>query len=136
MKIYFAGSIRGGCEDSELYSRLIDILKGFGEVLTEHVGSTSLNNNGESGLTDTFIHDRDLSWILESDVVVAEVTAPSLGVGYEVGRAIENGKKVICFYRRQEGKAVSAMIAGCPDLTCKEYGTEAEFGNLIREYLS
>jgi 2'-deoxynucleoside 5'-phosphate N-hydrolase len=46
-KIYFAGSIRGGRDDVNLYFEIIDYLKSFGEVLTEHVGDNSLSSNGE-----------------------------------------------------------------------------------------
>ena len=38
--------------------------------------------------------------------VVAEVTQPSLGVGYEVGRAVAMNKKILCIYRPQEGKSM------------------------------
>jgi len=35
--------------------------------------------------------------------VVAEVTIPSLGVGYEIGRAVALGKRVLCLYRARDG---------------------------------
>ena len=44
-------------------------------------------------------------------MVVAEVTTPSLGVGYELAKA-EVSKKILCLYRKQEGKSLSAMISG------------------------
>ena len=47
MKIYFAGSIRGGRDDQELYSAMIEELQTYGEVLTEHIGSSDLGNQGE-----------------------------------------------------------------------------------------
>ena len=45
-KFYFAGSIRGGREDVELYRQLIDYLQTFGNVLTEHIGLDSLKTSG------------------------------------------------------------------------------------------
>ena len=48
----------------------------------------------------------------QCSVVVAEVTVPSLGVGYEIGRAVAMGKQVLCLYRPQEGRLLSAMIRG------------------------
>lgn len=112
MKIYFAGSIRGGREDAELYMQIIEYLKIFGEVLTEHVGDPSLTSLGDDGPTNRFIHDRDLEWLQASDVLVAEVTTVSMGVGYEIGRAVEAGKPVLCLFRPSSGKNLSAMIAG------------------------
>ena len=51
---------------------------------------------------------------MRSDIVVAEVTNPSLGVGYEIGRALEHNIKVICLFRPTKGFSLSAMISGCP----------------------
>ena len=121
MKIYFAGSIRGGRDDAEIYSQIIQFLQGYGQVLTEHVGEKDLNEMGESTLSDKQIHDRDMKWLLESDLMVAEVTNPSLGVGYEIGRAIESGKQILCLYRESSDKRLSAMIAGSNDLTVIQY---------------
>jgi len=84
MKIYFSGSIRGGRQDADLYKRLIDELKRHGTVLTEHIGSHTIDHSK----TDRHIHDEDMAWLRESDIVIAEVSTPSLGVGYEIGRAI------------------------------------------------
>ncbi len=44
MKIYFAGSIRGGRDDAEIYSGIIELLKRYGDVLTEHVGDRTLSS--------------------------------------------------------------------------------------------
>lgn len=119
MKIYFAGSIRGGREDRELYFAIIRLLQNYGEVLTEHVGDVGLIS--ETDLDDKEIHERDLTWLRECDFVVAEVTQPSLGVGYELGRAVEWNKKVLCLYRPSEGKSLSAMIAGAENIDVHEY---------------
>ncbi len=121
MKIYFAGSIRGGREDAELYLDFIQFLKGFGEVLTEHIGDLKLTHLGDDGETDRLIHDRDIKWLLSADILVAEVTVVSLGVGYEIGRAVSAGKKVICLFRQTPDKKLSAMISGCSDVTLIVY---------------
>ena len=121
MKIYFAGSIRGGREDRDLYYSLIEYLKHFGEVLSEHVGESDLTSSGEEGDDDHMIHKRDMDWLMTSDVVIAEVSTPSIGVGYEIGRAIENQKPILCLYRRNAEKELSAMIGGSQDLTVITY---------------
>ena len=134
MKIYFAGSITGGRDDAKLYSEIIEYLKSFGEVLTEHVGSKKISSMGEDN--GSFIHDRDMNWLLSDDVIIAEVTTPSLGVGYEIGRAIENHKKVLCLYRPQEGKRLSAMVRGCKDIIVIEYKEFGEAKEKVAEFLS
>lgn len=136
MKIYFAGSIRGGREDAALYIQLIETLQNYGEVLTEHIGDPKLTSLGDDGPSDRFIHDRDLEWLQAADVLVAEVTSVSMGVGYEIGRAVETGKPVLCLFRPDAGKNLSAMIAGCPDLTLENYHTLDEAKNVIDGYFS
>jgi nucleoside 2-deoxyribosyltransferase len=121
MKIYFAGSIRGVPEDHGVYQTLVEKLQVFGQVLTEHVGNPDLTEAGENALPDKEIFQRDMSWLKEADVIVAEVTAPSLGVGYEIGRAEALGKPVVCLYRQKDGRRLSAMIAGSPQLQVHVY---------------
>lgn len=112
MKIYFCGSIRGGRHLAATYSRMISLLQTYGEVLTEHLGSDEEIENKDRILSDRTIHDRDMQWIVEADLLVAEVTVPSLGVGYEIGRAIEMKKPVLCLFQENADYYLSAMISG------------------------
>jgi hypothetical protein len=77
VKIYFAGSIRGGREDAAFYHQIIALLIEYGEVLTEHIGDIGLTATGADGLPDATIYERDLGWLAEADAVIAEVTVPS-----------------------------------------------------------
>jgi hypothetical protein len=134
MKIYFAGAIRGGRDDQTLYLKIIEELREYGQVLTEHIGAAALTTTGEA-LSDGEIHDRDLAWLRESDRVVAEVTTPSLGVGYEIGKATEWDKPVLCLYRPDAGRTLSAMIAGSEAITLREYRTITELKKVFAEFL-
>ena len=58
------------------------------------------------------MHDRDVVLLTMCDVMVAEVTHPSLGVGYEIGRAVELGKPVLCLYRPLPRKKLSGLLRG------------------------
>jgi 2'-deoxynucleoside 5'-phosphate N-hydrolase len=136
MKIYFAGSIRGGREDAMLYQQIIEYLKTFGEVLTEHIGDSKLTHLGDDGPTDRFIHDRDLEWLQSSDILVAEVTTVSMGVGYEIGRAVESGKKVLCLFRPDSGKNLSAMVAGCPNMELVNYNNLNDLKISVKKILN
>lgn len=109
MKIYFAGAIRGGREKVYDYQEIINCLESFGEVLTKHIGDPNITQNGEN-LTDTEIYNRDKEWLDASSLVFADVTIPSLGVGYELAYAESHGKKVICAY--EENENVSGLIKG------------------------
>ena len=136
MKIYFAGSISGGRGDVDLYGQIIEHLKNYGEVLTEFIGEQSLSGMGEEHNSDKHIHDRDIKWLLSSDIIVAEVTTPSLGVGYEIGRALENGKKILALYRNIEGKRISAMIKGAEGVVAKEYTDFDQIKEVIKAFFS
>tara|TARA_B100000530_G_scaffold297613_1_gene217014 strand:- start:47 stop:463 length:417 start_codon:yes stop_codon:yes gene_type:complete len=135
VKIYFAGSIRGGRDDAELYIDIIEYLKNFGEVLTEHIGNNSISSNGETNMSDLDIHDRDMNWLLDSNIIIAEVTNPSLGVGYEIGRALENNKKIICLYRENNKNRLSAMISGSKKIININYSNLNDFKLSINKYL-
>ncbi len=123
MKIYFAGSIRGGRDDKDLYLQLIQHLVQYGQVLTEHVGDGNLTEFGEDGPSDEWIYNRDMDWVRQSDVVIAEVSTPSLGVGYEIGKAEDMDKKMLCLYRNQQNKRLSAMINGNSNVKIARYET-------------
>ena len=60
VKVYFAGSIRGGRTDAELYSRIISYIKKTDIVLTEHIGDKALAVK-EKGVGDIDIYRQDTS---------------------------------------------------------------------------
>ncbi len=124
MKIYFCGSITGGRQDAGIYAELIKHIQKYGQVLTEHIGEKGLTMTGQvgiNGLTAEDVYKKDVYLLQESDVVIAEITTASLGVGYELGLAEALGKKVLCLYRTKEGRKASAMILGNKNFICKEY---------------
>ncbi len=97
-RIYFAASIRGGRQLAAHYQDIITYLKKFGQVSTEHIGNEKQIRYEEAELSAKEIHDRDLAWLEKADVLIAEVTVPSLGVGYEIAQAINMGKPVLALY--------------------------------------
>ncbi|GAB3668954.1 nucleoside 2-deoxyribosyltransferase [Halopiger thermotolerans] len=137
MDIFFSGSIRGGRDDVDLYADLIEILERHGTVLTEHVGTENVEAKEEaSGLTDGEIHEQDVAWLRRADAVVAEVTTPSLGVGYEIGRAVEWEKPVCCLYRPDAEHDLSAMIRGNDAVELLEYHQPADVADALEAFLA
>jgi 2'-deoxynucleoside 5'-phosphate N-hydrolase len=112
-KVYFACSIRGGRDDQPIYKKLYNIVTryadGFGEAFTKK----DLSNMGMSKPSEE-IYNTDIERILWADAVIAEVTNPSLGVGYELAFAESKNIPVLCLYRESLDKKLSAMIDGCP----------------------
>lgn len=136
LKFYFCGSIRGGRQLAADYQKIIDMLKQHGEVLTEHLGDDQEIELKDRILSDVQIHDRDMDWVRESDLVVAEVTIPSLGVGYEIGRAIELGKPVLSLFKSGSGFYLSAMIGGSEGVNMVQYESIGELPGPIRKFIS
>jgi len=134
-KIYFAGSIRGGRNDALIYERIIKILQNYGEVLTEHVGNNELLNQ-EKHLTDTEIHDRDIDWLTNCSVVVAEITQPSLGVGYELCKGMYLEKQILCLFNTSNNNRLSAMISGQPYFKIVYYKSVEELPLLLEAYFN
>ena len=132
-KIYFAGSIRGGRVDADLYRRMIEFMQESNVVLTEHVGSPHLNLM-EQGKRDADIYDQDTAWLRECDMVVAECTCPSLGVGYELAYAEKIGKPCHIFYDRSKTQ-LSAMLTGNPYFSIHPYQSEEEIYETLSRIL-
>lgn len=101
---------------AENYEQLIALIQQYGEVLTEHIGDKNVIMSESTSYTDEYIYERDMKWLKESDFVIAEVSTPSLGVGYEIGYAVQVKKPVLCLYKEGAEHQLSAMISGCPEL--------------------
>src|SRR3989338_3113032 len=136
MNIYFAGSIRAGRQDKELYFEIIQHLKKYGTVLTEHVGDKTLSEMGEDGPTDESIHDRDIAWLKQRNVLVAEVTTPSLGVGYEIAKADDLDIAILCLFREDTGKRLSGMINGNNRIRVVRYQSSDEIEAIVANFFA
>jgi nucleoside 2-deoxyribosyltransferase len=113
MNIYFACSITGGREFETDYQKIIEALTADGyEIPTSHLARSDVMEN-ERKLTPHDVYERDVNWIKNCDVLIAEVSVPSHGVGYEIGFALNIGKPVLCLY--QKDRKVSKMITGNSD---------------------
>lgn len=120
-RAYFCGSIRGGRRLQPRYAAMIEWLQDAGyEVLTAHVGRPEvLDHERVTRLTDRAIYEGDMAWIARADLVVADVTVPSLGVGMELMRAADLGKPIVCLC--EEETSLSALVAGNRHMTVHRY---------------
>ena len=112
MNIYFSCSITGGRQDQEAYAAIVDYLLQQGhEVPTAHLSQPDIMDL-EKVVTPLDIYQRDVNWVTGCEALIAEVSTPSHGVGYEIALANYLQKPVLCCYR--SGKTVSKMITGNP----------------------
>lgn len=135
MKIYFAGSIRAGRQDQQLYGRIINFLGKFGTVLTEHVGNDRITERGDPEIKEEEIFQRDMAWLKQANVVVAEITRPSLGVGYELAVAEQMQKPLLCL-KQNNGKSLSAMIAGNRSFSVTNYSQPEELPKIFSNFFA
>ena len=110
MNIYFAGSISGGRDFLHTYQEVVGFLKRSGHfIYTDHIVDPAVLDK-ENQLTAQQIYERDMAWLAECDCLIAEISNPSLGVGYEVCTALDHHKPVLCLYRQD--LFVSRMLTG------------------------
>jgi nucleoside 2-deoxyribosyltransferase len=110
VKVYFACSIRGGRENAAIYPQLVGHIKKSAHVLSESFADKKLTAKTVLG-TSAELRQHCLDMIADADVVIAEVTTPSLGVGFEIATAEAAGKPVLALFRNGHGN-LSAMIGG------------------------
>ncbi len=136
MNIYFACSITGGREFEAVYQSIVRALTEAGhEVPTAHLAESGIPEV-EAVIHPREVYARDVAWIRNCDVLIAEVSVPSHGVGYEIGYSLGLGKPVLALYR--DDRRLSKMISGNPDpnLTVKAYQSTENAIEQIREFLS
>lgn len=136
IKIYFCGSIRGGRQLAKMYAKIIELLQNYGRVLTEHIADPLIILKEEKSQTDSEIYSQDINWLEESDLVVAEVSTPSIGVGFEIGYAVRMQKPILCLYKDGASHVISAMISGCPDIETVHYHSIEELKEPLERFIA
>jgi 2'-deoxynucleoside 5'-phosphate N-hydrolase len=136
MNIYFACSITGGRDFEPAYQAIIAALLEDGHTVpTAHLADTQVKAL-EAVLSPRQVFERDVAWIKQCEVMLAEVSLPSHGVGYEVAYALSLGKPVLCIY--QEGQPISKMLSGNSHLCIQvnQYRNTGHAIELTRSFLS
>lgn len=91
----------------------------------------------DSVLDDQGIYRRDVQWLQQADVIIAEVSAPSLGVGYEISFALHvRNIPALCLRHRSSG-SLSAMISGNSSelLTLETYESTRELEEILERFI-
>jgi len=135
MKIYFACAIVGGRQDEAAYQQLVEALLAAGHEVPTAMNAGPGWTQMEGSPDPNEVYGRDTGWIDESQALVAEVSTPSHGVGYEICYALDRAKPVLCLYRR--GARVSKMLTGnnMLGLRVSEYGDIDEAVEITREFI-
>ena len=133
MKVYFSCSLTGGRNDQPTYAAMVAGMQAVGhEVLTAHLAQPEVLVM-EAAIDPETVYARDIAWIDEAEALVAEVSTPSHGAGYEIAYAVISGKRVLCL--AGEGARVSKMITGNPRLTFMRYEEVEQAVGLVAWFL-
>ena len=136
MEIYFACSITGGRQDEIAFQAIVRALMSAGHIVpTAHLALPGVIQQ-EAIIPPQEVFTRDINWINSCQALVAEVSTPSHGVGYEIAYALHLGKPVLCCYR--QGVRVSKMILGNPNpnLHLRTYQEPVELFQILHEFLA
>ncbi len=128
-RVFLSGSMRGGRKLVETYRFMADVMLSAGvEVLSEHVARKTVFDD-ERGMSEQDIFMRDVGGIQQCDCLVAEVSVPSIGVGYEICHAVGLEKPVLCVYERNSN--VSAMVLGNNGVVAQSYNDLDELRQIV-----
>lgn len=136
LNIYFSCSITGGRNDQPMYAHLVQHLLARGCIVPNaHLAHPEIMV-AETVTDPVAVYTRDIRWVDECDAMIAEVSTPSHGVGYEIAYALGQGKRVLVCYRA--GVRVSKMLTGNthPKITVRAYADEAEAVRCVEEFLA
>jgi len=132
MKIYLAASMLHGRQSFPQTKLIADEIKKYGTILDEQVVDETVSPFGELDVTSREIFDREMKRIEECDIMIAEVSAPSRGVGYCIATAVGLKKRVIALYYGKYTDRLTTLIEGNPHVEVHTY-QEADIPELIQK---
>lgn len=114
MKIYFSATITADKDLKNNYKTIVDTLKKSGhEVLqygSDHLSPTELVNRTDEEIEKAYkMLDKLMK---QADIVVAEISLPSVGIGYEISEAISQKKPVLALTYKKADFQPLATIEG------------------------
>jgi nucleoside 2-deoxyribosyltransferase len=138
MKIYFGFTVAGDRSGIEAARKIVVLLERAGhEVLTRHLVEDDAWE-ADRRISAEDVYRRDMAWLEQCDLFIAEVSGSSFGLGFETGYLLgATNKRVILLYRRDLEHRLSLLISGNSHINCtlKPYATIEEAESLITECL-
>lgn len=139
MKVYFGFTVAGDRSSLEAAKKIVGVLQAVGhEVLTSHLLREDAWEADRRMPTQN-VFARDMSWLAQCDVFVAEVSGSSFGLGFETGYLLgATPKKTILFYARAVEHKISLLIVGntLPNCILVPYSRLEELDELVRKWVS
>ncbi len=134
MIVYCAGAIKGDTSYQKYLKEIIVHLTSL-----DHTPLSELNENFKSSipLTDKEIFKRDIKWLEQSKLMIAEISGPSLGVGFEISYALYELKIPVLALYNSKVEKISAMITGCTSklITIKSYYDNEDLKDIVTDFI-
>ena len=137
MNIYLACTVRGDRDAVVGLRRLARDLEAAGHViLTRHLLDDDVETT-EAEISEAQVYDRDIGWLNASDLLIADASGSSFGVGFEVGWVLANAartrQRVLLLYREDRRHHISRLIVGNthPRCTVLPYASAADLTNQV-----
>ena len=119
MKIYFGFTVAGDRSSLHAARKIVELLTEMGhQVLTSHLLRDDAWES-DRRITPQEVYLRDMRWLGQCDLFMAEVSGSSFGLGFETGYLLgATEKKVVLFYRRDAESKISLLITGITHPNC------------------
>lgn len=119
MKIYFGFTVAGDRSSIGAARRVVELLESLGhDVLTRHLVDDDAWE-ADRRISAQDVYRRDLAWLEQCELFIAEVSGSSFGLGFETGYLLgATNKRVILLYRRELEQKVSLLIRGNSHANC------------------
>ncbi|HSX53144.1 MAG TPA: nucleoside 2-deoxyribosyltransferase [Patescibacteria group bacterium] len=135
-RVYFGCSIAGGRDHAHVYADIVKYIKEAGaEVISEMFADMELKPEVGMKKNPAKVYKRDVQWVQKADAFIAEVTQPSLGVGYEIAIAEQSGTPVLALFYTGYDRWLSPMITGNPYIHVFEYNDIKQTKKVIEEFI-
>jgi nucleoside 2-deoxyribosyltransferase len=135
MKVYFGFTVAGDRSSVTTARRMVELLEEMGhEVLTRHLVSDQAAQM-DRAITPRAVFERDMNWLRQCDIFIAEVSGSSFGLGFETGYLLgSSSRKAILFYRRDAEPRISLLITGNTHPNCRlvPYAEDGEIPARLR----
>jgi len=139
MRVYFGFTVAGSRSSVEAAKKIVDVLQSMGhEVLTSHLLREDAWE-GDRRLPPQEVFARDMRWLAQCDIFIAEVSGAAVGLGFKTGYLLgATQKKTILFYERAAEPKISLLIVGNthPNCVLAPYSRLDELEELVQTCVS
>ena len=142
MQIYLACTVRGDRGAVAALRSLVASLEDAGHtILTKHLLEDNVDR-AESAPSERAVYERDITWLDACDVLIADASGSSFGVGFEVGyvlgRSDRTDQRVVLLYRADRRDQISRLIVGNGHPRCETlpYQDGFDLSRLVRAVLA